>query len=340
MFSKSNFKKFFIIILVIWCACSLYSTNTDYGNNPERIEANSFLANMPNKLQEHQAESIRKAISGESGLLYNVRNARNLAAELPKDVSRTEISQNLTLFRSNRYDNDTIPLLIYFHGGGWVFGSINSCSRYCGAMAEKGIAVLAVDYRLAPEHPFPEGLNDCMDAINLALDNMEEWKCNSISVGGDSSGGNLAIATAMSFPKSTFCSLILFYPVTKAYADGSNSWKQFGNGFGLDSELMNAFNNAYTSDLYNPLVSPAEASDSVLSKLPPTLFVAAERDILRCQGADFADRLAQLGVELKYILIPGSVHLFITVAGQPTAFCRSVKESSGFIYSHSRHTVK
>ena len=90
-------------------------------------------------------------------------------------------------------------------------------------MAEKGIAVLAVDYRLAPEHPFPEGLNDCMDAIKFALDNMVEWKCSSISVGGDSSGGNLAIATAMSFPESTFNSLIIFYPDTKAYADGSNS---------------------------------------------------------------------------------------------------------------------
>ena len=169
---------------------------------------------------------------------------------------------------------------------------------------------------------------------------MAEWKCSSISVGGDSSGGNLAIATAMSFPESTFNSLIIFYPVTKAYADGSSSWKQFGKGFGLDSELMDAFNDAYTSDPHNPLVSPAEASDSVLSKLPPTLLVAAERDILRCQGADFADRLAHLGVERKYVLIPGSVHLFITVAGQPTAFSRSVKESSGFISSHSGQAVK
>ena len=66
----------------------------------------------------------------------------------------------------------------------------------------------------------------------------------------------------------------------------------------------------------------------------------AERDILRCQGADFADRLADLGVELKYVLIPGSVHLFITVAGQPTAFCRSVKESSEFISSHSMQDGK
>ena len=340
MLTISNINRLLIVVFVICCALSLHSTNIGCDKNPERIEADSFLADMPDKLQERQTEAIRKAISGENGLLYNVRNARNLAAELPEGVSRTEISKNLTLFRSNRYDNDTIPLLVYFHGGGWVIGSINSCSRYCGAMAEKGIAVLAVDYRLAPEHPFPEGLNDCTDAIKFALNNMTEWKCSGISVGGDSSGGNLAIATAMSFPESTFNSLIIFYPVTKAYADDSNSWKQFGKGFGLDSELMDAFNDAYTSDPHNPLVSPAEASDSVLSKLPPTLLVAAERDILRCQGADFADRLAHLGVEQKYVLIPGSVHLFITVAGQPTAFSRSVKESSGFISSHSGQTVK
>ena len=247
---------------------------------------------------------------------------------------------NLTFFRSDRYDNDTIPLLVYFHGGGWVIGSVNSCSRYCAAMAEKGIAVLAVDYRLAPEHPFPEGLNDCIDAIKFAQSKMTEWKCDSISVGGDSSGGNLAIAVALSFPENTFNSLITFYPVTKAYADDSESWKQFGKGFGLDSELMNAFNDAYTSEPHHPLVSPAEAADSALAKLPPTLLVAAERDILRCQGAGFADRLTQLGVELKYVLIPGSVHLFITVAGQPTAFCRSVKESVEFISRHSDQTAK
>lgn len=340
MFSIPNFKRFIIAIFVIWCACTLYSANADSCKHPERAEADSFLANMPDKLQDRQAEAIRKAISGDGGLLYNVRNARNHAAELPEDVSRTEINESLTLFRSNRYDNDTMPLLVYLHGGGWVIGSINSCSRYCGAMAEKGVAVLAVYYRLAPEHPFPKGLNDCIDAVNFALDNMAEWKCSGISVGGDSSGGNLAIATAMSFPESTFDSLILFYPVTKAYADGSESWKEFGKGFGLDSELMNAFNNAYTSDSYNPLVSPAEASDSVLSRLPPTLLVAAERDILRYQGADFADRLARLGVESKYVLIPGSVHLFITVAGQPTAFRRSVCESSGFITRHSEQPLE
>ena len=140
---------------------------------------------MPEKLQERQTEAIRKAMSGNNDLLLNVRNARNTAVKLPNGVYRTDISKSLTLFRSKRYDNDAIPLLVYFHGGGWVIGSINSCSRYCAAMAERGIAVLAVDYRLAPEHPFPEGLKDCIDAVKICLREYGEMEMRSISVGGD-----------------------------------------------------------------------------------------------------------------------------------------------------------
>lgn len=332
MHFTSNINRFIITAFIIFNSFSAYSANTGHDEYSERNEADSFIARMPEKLQERQTEAIRKAMSGNNDMLLNVRNARNTAAKLPNGVYRTDISKSLTLFRSKRYDNNTTPLLVYFHGGGWVIGSINSCSRYCAAMAERGIAVLAVDYRLAPEHPFPEGLKDCIDAVKFACENMAKWKCSSISVGGDSSGGNLAIATALSFPKNTFSSLITFYPVTKAYADNSESWKLFGKGFGLDSELMNAFNEAYTTESHNPLVSPAEADDHAL---PPTLLVAAERDILRCQGAEFAERLKNIGIEQKYILIPGSVHLFITVDGQPTAFKHSVNESSEFIFRHS-----
>ena len=131
-----------------------------------------------------------------------------------------------------------------------------------------------------------------MAAVRFAIDRMAEWKCRGISIGGDSSGGNLAIATALSFPENTFSSLITFYPVTKAYADDSGSWKKYGVGFGL---------------------------------------VAAERDILRDQGLEFVNRLKNLGKEARYVLIPGSVHLFITVDGQPSAFNMSVEESAAFI---------
>lgn len=323
-------------ILALLGAFTIHAQDLPTPTDTPHVEADLFLSKMPEHLQERQTEAIRKAMAGEHGMLSAVRNARNAAPTLPDGVSRTDVGKGLCLYTSSRYDNDTVPLLIYYHGGGWVIGSVNSCARYCSAMAERGIAVLAVDYRLAPEHPFPQGLTDCIDAVRFAQAHMAEWKCSSISVGGDSSGGNLAIATALSFPPKTFAALIAFYPVTAAYADGSSSWQQFGKGFGLDSALMNAFNAAYLADVHDPLVSPIEASDSLLSTLPPTLIVAAERDILRCQGHDFASRLSCVGVEVQYVLISGSVHLFITVDGQPTAFRHAVDESLGFINAHQR----
>lgn len=82
-----------------------------------------------------------------------------------------------------------------------------------------------------------------------------------------------------------------FYPVTKAYADNTESREEYGSWFGLDSRLMDAFNDAYTADIHNPLVSPAEASDEELKTLPPTLLTGADRDILRDQGIEFVERL-------------------------------------------------
>ena len=135
--------------------------------------------------------------------------------------------------------SQNLPQLLYLHGGGWTFGSINSCGRFCDAQAASGkMRVIALDYRLAPEHPYPEGLDDCVSAVNYIIDHAAELHidANHITIGGDSSGGNLALATALS---ETCCgkieSLLLFYPVTKAFDDGSESWQQYSKGFGLDA---------------------------------------------------------------------------------------------------------
>lgn len=323
-----------IVTIISWVAAALCifalprSQDSIY-----TAEADSFLSRLPVGLQNKQAEAIRTAIAGDTRDLEAVRNSRNLPAGLPAGVTRTDINDRLTLFRHESYGNDTLPLLIYFHGGGWTIGSINSCARFCAAMACEGIAVLAVNYRLAPEHKFPAGLRDCISAVETATDSLDSWGCCSIALGGDSSGGNLAIATALSFPKNTFGALVAFYPVTKAYDDGTASRQSFGLGFGLDSRLMDAFNDAYTADVYNPLVSPADAQDETLRCLPPTLIVGAERDILRDQGRDFAAKLKRLGIHAEYNVIPGSVHLFITVDGQPAAFRRAVSTASEFIHS-------
>ena len=129
------------------------------------------------------------------------------------------------------------------------------------------------------------------------------------------------------------CSLVLFYLVTIAWADVSSSWKNYAEGYGLDAQLMEAFNAAYigTGDARQPLVSPGVADDELLKQLPPTLIVNAERDILLCQGKELAARLSGLGVAVSHTVLPHTVHLFITVPGQPAAFGESVRLAADFL---------
>ena len=239
--------------------------------------------------------------------------------------------------RPKHYKAERLPLLVYLHGGGWTFGSTNSCADFCDAVASAGKAmVLAIDYALTPENPYPKGLEDCVTAVRYAREKAEEWGSadSLVSIGGDSSGGNLALASALylhqaedKMPRS----LILFYPVLKAYDDDSESWKKYGKGYGLDSNIMNVFNRAYigANDATAPLISPAHASFDTLREMPPILMVNAERDILCDQGKEFA----QSNSNVTRIEFPGAVHLFITVKGQPTAFNKAVQLTSDSLNS-------
>ena len=168
--------------------------------------------------------------------------------------------------------------------------------------------VLAVDYRLAPEHPYPCGLNDCVDAVDYAYTHAAEWgsSAQKVSLGGDSSGGNLALAAALRLhqdQKQAPQSLVLYYPVVAAWNDGLPSWKKNAKGKALDGALMDAFNQAYLEGVNHsnvadarkdPFISPVVASDEALKALPKILMVSAERDILLDQGKEFADRLQSL----------------------------------------------
>ncbi len=293
-----------------------------------RVEADTFISNLPDGLQQKQKSAIKSAINGDTAALRRVRNSRNAEAELSTGVKATYLNHSMHLYEIEN-DTTTLPLLIYLHGGGWTFGSINSCSRFCDAIAASGAArVLAIDYSLAPESPFPAALNDCTAALEYAHTNAAILKTTPalISIGGDSAGGNLAVAAALKCGCLPVRSLILFYPVTKAYADDSESWNKYGHGYGLDADLMAEFNKAYTigTSPHNPLISISSAKTENLAKLPPTLLVGAGRDILRDQGKEFADRLPGI---VRRVEFPGAVHLFITVPGQPTAFKKAVELS-------------
>ncbi len=303
-----------------------------------RRQANVFIRSHASRIQQDQARAIAMSLIGENGRLNSIRESRNAAPQLPVGVVVKTPAPNMRLYQ--RFDADTtrLPLLVYLHGGGWTFGSINSCARFCATMAATGrVRVLAVDYRLAPEHPYPAGLNDCVAAIEYALSNFEALSITpgGVFVGGDSAGGNLALAAAMRPELSgQIDGLILFYPVTKAFSDGSASWREFGSGYALDSELMSQFNMAYTyrsgATPADPLISVGLAPDSMLSTLPPTLLVAAGRDILRDQGRELAERLPD---KITRVELSQAAHLFITVPGQDEAFLTAVILASDFINS-------
>lgn len=325
--------------LLSWAGCHAADTT----DSTIRQQADSFLQAMPDSLQFRQAQAVSRAIAGDNSDLRLIRASRDKAPAISPEVKARDLSPDLRLYEPvAATDTAPLPLLIYFHGGGWTFGSINSCGLFCDAMAATGmLKVLAVNYRLAPEHPYPDGYNDCIEAVRYAMAHSRELgvDCRRIAVGGDSSGGNLAAATALS-PEcaGSIESLVLFYPVTKAFADGSESWDKFGEGYGLDSQLMEQFNRAYNPSGLTGIttIDVGLAPQDDIDRLPRTLLIAAGRDILRDQGLEFADRFP--ADRLTRIEFTDAVHLFITVPGQDEAFRRSVLAASRFIAS-PKHPV-
>ena len=217
------------------------------GEEVFRREADAFLASLPAGWQERWRRAVRQAAAGDGRALAEVRRSRNGMPPLPEGVRAVRIAPRMMLYvpaapsasvtsvvpvssaahAASASASGPLPLLVYFHGGGWVLGGIGSCARFCAELAAAGhVLVLAADYRLAPEHPFPQGLDDCMRAVETALRRASEWggSPERVSVGGDSSGGNLALAVALRRRAEglpPLRSLVLFYPVVTARADGS-----------------------------------------------------------------------------------------------------------------------
>lgn len=299
-----------------------------------KTQADEFLRNMPPDLQRKQTEAILKAIEGDYRELMTVRNSRNAQPKYAENVKTRMLTETMRIYEPEDDGGRCLPVLLYLHGGGWTFGSINSCGRFCNVMAASGeMRVIALDYRLAPEHPYPAGLSDCIAAVEYIIGHSDDLHIdiNRITIGGDSSGGNLAVATALSRRcRDRIESLLLFYPVTKVYNDGSESWRLYGKGYGLDAEIMEVFNWAYTlqADAYSTTISVGLCSDAELKVLPRTLIIAAERDILRDQGKELAERMGDKATRIEY---EGAVHLFITVPGQDAAFEKAVGDAIIFM---------
>lgn len=211
------------------------------------------------------------------------------------------------------------PLLVFFHGGGFFMGSIETHDVKVRNIAiASGYKVISVDYRLAPEHPFPSAVNDCYAATKWVAEHVDELDGDAtrLAVGGDSAGGNLATVVALKARDENgpmISKQVLIYPSTDFDSDASlyPSLEENGRGYGLERGDMPLVTHYYLNDLENidnPYASPIRAD---VSGLPPAFIITAEYDPLRDEGERYADKLAKAGVEVELKRYDGAIHGFL-----------------------------
>lgn len=221
------------------------------------------------------------------------------------------------LYRPSSDDN--LGLLVYFHGGGWVIGNIETHDGICRSLANaSGHAVLSVDYRLAPEHKFPAALDDCISATRWAHDNALTLGIDPsrIAVGGDSAGGNLAISVTHARPVPLVFQLLV-YPATDARGT-SPSLEENKDGPFLTKATMEWFYGHYVSSSHSaedPRISPILADTQTLAATPPALIITAEFDPLRDEGEAYGRRLVDAGVNTSIVRYFGQMHGFFSMSG-------------------------
>jgi acetyl esterase len=215
------------------------------------------------------------------------------------------------------------PVLVYFHGGGWTVGDIASWDSFCRSLCNaSGCVTVSVDYRLAPEHKFPAGVEDCLAATEWVLAHGAELRVDGsrVFVAGDSAGGTLAAVVALLLRDKGVKGLagqILIYPVTAHYDPPTASYLENAEGYGLTRKGMMWFWDHYLNDRSEakdfraaPLVAAS------LRGLPRAFVVTAEYDVLRDEAQAYARRLEEAGVEVTHVFAEGMNHGFACSANE------------------------
>jgi acetyl esterase len=223
-------------------------------------------------------------------------------------------------------------LLVYYHGGGWVIGDLDTHDGHCRRMAAwGGCRVMAVDYRLAPENPFPKGHDDALAAAKWAFDHAAEVGVDPmrIAVGGDSAGGNLAASVALDLrddPVRTLAFQLLLYPATSA--DWETPSRKALDGPILTFEAMRWFEKLLAGAGHPEAhrLSPMKADH--VKGVAPALVVTAGHDCLKDEGAAYAERLKDAGVEARHLEYPHLPHDFYVMADISPAVIAAAKETA------------
>ncbi|OCC24374.1 lipase [Croceicoccus estronivorus] len=213
------------------------------------------------------------------------------------------------------------PVLVFYHGGGYIACGLDSHERLCHRLARLGeCAVVSVDYRLAPEHVFPAAVDDALAAARWVAAHGADHGLDTerMALGGDSAGATLATVVAARIRDEggpRIVHHILIYPGADMVTEFPSS-REFGDGYFLDADFTELCLTAYlpnADDRAHPWASPARAKD--LSNLPPATIMTAECDPLRDEGHTYADRLRASGVPVEYIEYPGVFHGFVSMFG-------------------------
>ena len=222
-----------------------------------------------------------------------------------------------------------LPLVLYFHGGGWVIGDLETHHPFCQVLAQRsGATVLALDYRLAPEHPWPAAQEDCLAAAEWVALHLPELGPNNgrLVIAGDSAGGNLTACSALALSpeaRSKVCGAATLYPAVDHYQRDWPSYREQAKSGPLTTGIMVWFWNTYLGR------TPADEAGSArplladkLDTLPPLFNITAERDPLRDEGQAFARVVSERGVQVQHHHYPEAAHGFACSEGPTDDFNR------------------
>ena len=236
------------------------------------------------------------------------------------------------------------PLIIFFHGGGWCIGSIDTHDEECTRLSlASEYSVLSIDYSLAPEHRFPRAVEECIDATEWVLtqSELDFARTDKVVLIGDSAGGNLSIVVAYQLildnMKDRIAQVVPIYPVTDCYSDKGGSYKDYDNGYQLTKNLMNAFEKGYfdnKEDQKSPHASPALIDN--LPIFPDTWLISAEFDPLRDEGEAFAERLKSIGTNVTVKRYDGAIHGFFGRSAYGKKGILALKELAAYLKQQNK----
>ena len=269
-------------------------------------------------------------ISLKDKSIYEMRAAlhKNIAMFKAKPISFSNIKNMDIKTASNQVpvriytpgNGEKFPLVIYSHGGSWISGSIDDCENICRKLSKYSNAiVVSVNYRLAPENPFPAGINDVYNVLQWVYENAKSINGDSsrICLAGDSAGGNIsAVVSQMARDKAGphITSQVLIYPSTNIYRLNTKSWSDFGTNNNFTRENFEKFISLYTprlEDRKNEYASPLLSEN--LKGLPDALIITAEFDPLRDEGEAYGNKLKDAGVDVDFIRFEGVTHGFLSM---------------------------